>query len=719
MKKKYYYWIAAAVVVIIGVTVGLFLWKGKPLPGTKSGAPVAEEAQEPKIVLRELQPQKADEEKFFEAVRQLSGASFDSLSDEQKLNTLLRLAGDEEATNRLLAVQKLGEIETTASSRIEKLIARLQDENPWVVEAAVLALMKLHAPEAVAPLRLLLAELQKQPQVDYVPFANTALLAVHGRVQTNGEKNEFNFQLTAFAKSENSRPAEFNDREKMALFILPEFEWCLALPNFKTNWEKLQNSEFAKQLVQLQAWQDFKAAAPFNRFFTLQEKLNSELGPLGGDMNYLVDPLGDEVYLAAYRAEAGDRLLLATPANLKARTVNATLKALGKVRSGEVTIEKQTYRGESLFHVYLNNKRASLFRYAVVDGFLVIADDEQMLVRAIASYKDKDESSLSYQPAFRQSLQQSGDATFLLACVDPQKFFNLDKGQQISETLVATVEKALAELTGEPAARSNGVLPSTPAAVAEVVDGQTLRFIPAKAIFCYATTAINPQQFWHYVTTRRAEKEAIKAFETRSNLNLGRDLISKLDSQLLYFFAGIDTTGPRFFWRQLLGVRLRDAKGVEQYGKRLLTYLYSPKEDIQTEEYKGARIFYVKSPTTFEPNFAVVDGYLLMAFDRPTLRAAIDAGQKRIESLEQNAIFSAARSRLNVDENALAYFNAENFLDNYRSYLLAYDRVTNLFDQSDLQRRIDPLFALVKSTVQVGAGKLSAEGNGEMVLGMK
>jgi hypothetical protein len=147
--------------------------------------------------------------------------------------------------------------------------------------------------------------------------------------------------------------------------------------------------------------------------------------------------------------------------------------------------------------------------------------------------------------------------------------------------------------------------------------------------------------------------------------------------------------------------------------------LYSPKENIQIEEYNGARIFYVKSPTTFEPNFAVVDGYLLMAFDRPTLRAAIDAGQKRADSIEQNAGFVAVRSRLNVDENSLAYFNAENFLDNYRSYLLAYDRVTNLFDQSDLQMRIDPLFALFKSTAQIGAGKFSAEGNGEMVLGMR
>ncbi|GEM_PF-3987150 len=718
MKKQYYYWIAAAL-VIIGVAVGLFLWKSKNLAGKQAGGSFVEEVTERKIVLRELQPQKADEEKFFEAVRQLSGASLDSLSNEQKLNTLLQLADDAEATNRLLAVQKLGEIETTESRRIEKLIAKLQDENLWIVEAAVLTLMNLRAPEAIAPLRQLFAELQKQPQVDYVPFANTAKMAVHGRVQTNGEKNDFNFQLTAFAKSENSRPVEFNDREKMALFILPEFEWCLALPNFKNNWEKLQNSEFAKQLLQLQAWQDFKAAAPFNRFFTLQEKLNSELGALGGDMNYLVDPLGEEVYLAAYPAEAGDRLLLATPANLKARTVNATLKALGKVRSGDVTIEKQTYRGESLFHVYLNNKRASLFRYAVVDGFLVIADDEQMLVRAIASYKDKNESSLSYQPAFRQSLQQAGDASFLLAYVDPQKFFNLEKGQQISETLAATVEKALREIAGEPTARPTGALLSTPAVAAEVVDGQALRFIPANAIFCYATTAIQPQPFWHYVTTRRAEKESIRGFETRSNLNLERDLISKMDNRLFYFFAGIDTTGPRFFWRQLLGVRLREPRGMEKYCAKLLKYLYSPKDDIQVETYAGFKIHYVQSPTTFEPNFAIVDDYLLAAFDRATLKAAIDAGQKRAESIENNAAFIAARHRINASENSLAYFNPEVFLDNYQSYLGAYDRVTNLFDRRDVEMRIEPLFALVKSTVQVGAGKLSAEGNGEMVLGMK
>lgn len=715
--KKTYYWIAGAVIVI-AVVVGLFLWKGRNLTAMRATGTSIEEVAEPKIVLRELQSSKADEEKFFDAVRQVSGAGFDSLSNEQKLSALLRLADDAEATNRLLAVQKLSELETGDNSRVQKLIARLQDESPWVVEEAVLALAKLHASEAAAPLRQLLAELQKQPAVEYVPFANTAVMAVHGRVQTNDGKNEFGFQLTAFAKSANAQPGELNDREKMALFILPEFEWCVTLPNFKTNWEKLQSSEFAKQLLQLQAWQDFKAAAPFSRFFALQEKLDKELGPLGGKMNYLIDPLGDEVYLVTYRAAEGDNLLLVTPANLKAQALNATMKALGKVRSGDVTIEKQTYRGESVFHVYLNNKKASLFRYAVVENYLVIADDEQVLVRAIASYKDRDESSLAYQSAFRQSLQQTGDTSFLLAYADPQKLLALNKSPQVSETLVATVEKALREITGESPAPPDSSSPTAaPENATAVVDEQTLRFIPAEAIFCYATTAVNPPLFWNYVTTKRAEKEAIKGFETRSNLNLGRDLISKMDNRLLYFFAGIDTTGPRFFWRQLIGVHLREPQGVEKYCKKLLTYLYSPKEEIRIEDYSGRKIHYVKSPTTFEPNFAIVDDYLLLAFDRATLRAAVDAGQRG--AIISNAEFAAARGRIDTPENSVIYFSTQGFLDSYQTYLAAYDRVTNLFDQNDLQVRIDPLFALLKSALQAGAGKVSTEGNGQLIVGMK
>jgi hypothetical protein len=715
MKKPYYYLITAAAVVAAIVLV-LFIWKGKRLTDKKAEAPIAEEAQAPPIVLRELQPVKADEEKFFEAVRRLAGAAFDSLSNEQKFDVLLQLADDAEATNRLLAVQKLGEMETADNRRVEKLIAKLQDESSWVVEAAVLALTKLRTAEAVEPLRRLYADLQKQPQAEYVPFANTALMAVHGVINASGEKNDFSFQLTSFAKSDHGQTGALNDREKIALFILPDFEMCWSLPNFQDNWEKLQKSEFAKQLVQLQAWQDFKAAAPFNRFFKLQEKLNAELGALGGQINALTDPMGDEVYVATYPAAEGNNVLLVTPANRKAQAVNTALKAVGKVRSGEMTIEKQEYRGHSLFQISVD-KKAALLHYAVVEGYLVIADDRQLLVRAIASYLNKDESSLAFQPALRQSLPQMGKASFLAGYVDPEKYFGVKKSRQISSTLTATVESALREIAGESVTVSRDS--SRAVAVAPAVDTRTLRFIPANAIFSYATTAINPQQFWHYVTTMRAEKEAIKAFETRSNLNLGRDLISKMDNQLLYFFAGIDATGPRFFWRQLLGARLRDAKGVEQYCKRLLAYLYSPKEELQIEEYNGARIYYMKSPTTFEPNFAIADGYLFMSFDRPTLRAAIDAGQKRTDSIEQNAGFAAARSRLHVDENALAYFNAGNFLDNYRSYLLAYDRITNLFDQSDLQMRIDPLFALIKSTAEIGAGKFSAAGQGEVVFSMK
>ncbi|MCI0694561.1 DUF3352 domain-containing protein [candidate division KSB1 bacterium] len=717
MKKPYYYLITAAAVVA-AIVLFLFLWKGQQLTSTKAKAPATEEAREPQIVLRELQPVKADEEKFFEAVRRLAGTALDSLSEEQKLDALLRLAGDTEATNRLLAVQKLGEMETADNRRVEKLIARLKDENAWVIEAAVLALTRLRPPEAVEPLRQLYVELQKQPQAEYVPFANTTLMAVHGQINAANEKNDFTFQLTSFAKSDHGQAGALNDREKIALFILPDFEMCWSLPNFQDNWEKLQSSKFAKQLVQLQAWQDFKAAAPFNRFFKFQEKLNAELGSWGGQFNALTDPMGDEVYVAIYPASEGNNVLLVTPANLKTQAVNTALKALGKVRSGEMTIEKQEYRGQSLFQISVD-KKASLFHYAVVDGYLVIADDRRLLVRAIASYLNKDESSLAFQAALRQSLPRVGKTSFLAGYVAPEKFFGVEKSRQISSTLAATVESTLREITGEAVT----ILPDSPSAAAvaaaPIIEAQMLHFIPANAIFSYATTAINPQPFWHYVTTMRAEKEAIKAFETRSNLNLARDLISKMGNQLLYFFAGIDTTGPRFFWRQLLGARLHDTKGVEQYGKRLLTYLYSPKEDIQIEEYNGTRIYYVKSPTTFEPNFAIVDGYLLMAFDRPTLRAAIDAGQKRTESIAQNSDFVAARSSLNVDENSLAYFNAENFLDNYRSYLLAYDRVTNLFDQSDLQMRIDPLFTLIKATAEIGAGKFSAAGKGEMVFGMK
>ena len=715
--KKSYYWIAGAVFVI-AVAVGLFLWKGKSLTTSPVTGASFEESTEPKLVLRELQSAKADEEKFLEAVRQVSGAGFDSLSSAQKLSALLRLADDSEATNRLLAVQKLGELETGDNSRVQKLIARLEDESPWVVEEAVLALMKLHASEAAVPLRQLLAELQKQPLAEYVPFANTALMAVHGRVQTNDGKNEFGFQLTSFPKSDNTQPGELNEREKMALFILPEFEWCVTLPNFKTNWEKLQSSEFAKQLVQLQAWQDFKAAAPFSRFFALQEKLDKELGPLGGKMNYLIDPLGDEVAIATYPVDTGENLLLVTPANLKAQALNATMKALGKIRSGDVTIEKQTYRGENIFHIYLNNKKTSLFRYAVVENYLVIADDEQVLVRAIASYKNREENSLAYHPAFRQALQQTGEASFLLAYVDPQKLLALNKGQQVSETLIATVEKALHEITGAPSAPPDSASsPATAESATAAVDEETLRFIPANAILCYATTTINPPLFWNYVTTKRAEKEAIKGFETRSNLNLGRDLISKMDNRLLYFFAGIDTTGPRFFWRQLIGVHLREPQGVEKYCKKLLTFLYSPKEEIQSEDYSGRKIYYVKSPTTFEPNFTIVDDYLLMAFDRATLHAAIDAS--RGNAIASNAEFAAARNRIDMPENSTIYFNAEIFLSNYQTYLAAYDRVTNLFDQNDLEARINPLFALLKSTVQVGAGKVSAAGNGQMIVGLK
>lgn len=718
MKKQHYYLLAAGLFVA-AIAAGVFFWKNRQAGGEKAETPVVQEVMAPQIVLRELQKPKADEEKFFEAVRRQAGTTYDSLSRDQKLASLLKLADDEETTNRLLATRMLGDFETAQASREQKLVAKLKDESSWVVEEAVLALMKLRSPAAAAPLRELYFSLQTQQRVEYVPFRDTAYLTAHGRVAPANAGTEFNLQFTPYPKSGQTPLVNLNGREKLALFVPAEFEMCLFAPNFKTHWETLQNSAFVKQLLTLQAWQDFKAAEPYQQVFALWEQLDKQLGLLGGNFNYFIDPLGDEVCVASYPMQKEDRFLLVTPANLKAKAVTNVLAALGKFESGDLTVTKQIYRKQTMFDIS-SQRRGSMFRYAVVDGFLVLSNNQQLLARAISSYLDSDENSLAYQPALQQSLPQVEPASFLLAYVDPEKYFDITRNEHDAASLAGTVANALQEITGETITVSQEASPdSLPAPAIPPVEDQTLRFIPADAVFCYATTAIEPAKFWQYVTTMRAEREAIKGFETRSNLNLERDLVRKLDRQMLYFFAGIDTTGPRFFWRQLAGVRLREPAGMEAYVKRLMTYFYSPKEEMQVEEYNGGRIHYIKSPTSFEPNFAIVDGYLLTAFDRATLRAAIDAGRQRAEAIAQNPRFEALRTRLSTAENAVAYFNAESFFENYRSYLMAYDRQTHLFDEADLQLRIDPLFALFKATAQTGAGKFSAKGNGEMVLSMK
>jgi len=721
MKKQQVYWLAAAVLTVLVLVGGWYFLRSKPGEAVIATGPEAQEVMAPSMVLRELQTPKADEEKFFEAVRRATGAAFDSLMPAQQLAVLLQLADDQETTNRLLAVRRLGEMQTSDPAREQKLIAKLQDESRWVVEEAVLALMELRPPAAIEPLRQLWSNLQAQRQTEYVPLQEIALLVAHGRLNSAGESSgtEFTFQLTSHAKAESPQAAGHGEREKLARFVPAGFDLCLFFPHFKKHWEKLQNSSFVQQLTGLQAWQDFKAAEPFTHVFQLAEQLDQQLGMLGGKFNYFIDPLGEEVCLVSYPAGNDSRWLLVTPANLKAQTVTRVLAALGTFESRDLRVSRQTYRQQTLFNV-ASPRRGPLFHYALVEGFLVIAIDQNLLVSAIASFLDAEESSLAFRPAFQVAIPQIGDASCLLAFLDPEKYFNLVPGERSTGSLAEIVARALEHITGEaPASRLDSVSTAAPAMPTPALAEETLRFIPADAIFCYATSAINPQKFWQYVITMRAEREAIRGFETRSNLNLSHDLINKFDQQMLYFFAGIDTSGPRYFWRQLAGVRLRQSQGMEAYLKKLMVYFYSPKDDLHTEDYQGVRLHYIKSPTNFEPNFAISGDYLLLAFDRATLRAAIDASQNRVATIAQNAGFAAARQRLQAPEHALAYFNAAALCQTYRDYLAVYDRQTHLFDQADLQSRIDPLFDLLKASAPEGVGKFSAEGTGELVWSMK
>ncbi|MDZ7268082.1 MAG: DUF3352 domain-containing protein [candidate division KSB1 bacterium] len=721
MKKQQVLWLAVAVLAVLAVAVGWYLLRSKAGEAVTTALPEAQEVRAPQIVLRELQQPKADEEKFLEAVRRETGAAYDSLTPAQQLAVLLRLADDQETTNRLLAVRRLGEWQTPNPERDQKLVARLQDESMWVVEEAVLALLNVRPPAAVEPLRRLWSDLQARRQAEYVPLRETGLLLAHGRIHSSGANSgtELLFELTAHPKHAPVQSSVAGRREKLARGVPGGFDLCLFAPHFKENWEKLQNSRFVQQLTALQAWQDFKAAEPFSHVFQLGEQLDQQLGMLGGKFNYFIDPLGEEVCLASYPAGNDNRWLLVTPANLKAQTVTRVLAALGTFESRELSVSSQTYRQHTLFTV-ASQRRGALFYYTLVEDFLMVATDRELLVRAIASFLDAEESSLAFQPAFRAAEPQIGPASCLLVFLDPDKYFGLTAGGRSAASLAEMVARALEQITGEAPAGSSDSLPApVPAIPTPALAEETLRFIPGDAIFCCATSAIFPEKFWHYVTTMRAEREAIRGFETRSNLNLGRDLIGKLDPQVLYFFAGIDTSGPRYFWRQLAGVRLRQTQGVEACVKKLLVYFYSPTDGLLMEEYQGVRLHYIKSPTTFEPNFAISGDYLLFAFDRPTLRAAIDASRNRTPAITQNAGFAAARQRLQAAEHTLAYFNATAFCQNYRDYLAAYDRQTHLFDQADLHSRIDPLFDLIKASAPQAASKFSAAGNGELVWSMK
>jgi len=721
MKKRYYYWMAAALVVI--VIVALLVWYG--LPGLRPQAERVIEEKKPaaKMGLRELKEEKDEEERFSESVRRLTGTEFDSLSADEQFSVLLQLADDPEALIRLLSVRRLAAIETADTARVVKLIEKLEDENLWVVEEAVRSLTKLGAASAIVPLRQLLARLQQQAKIEYVPFQNTEMIGVYGRMAPANDGAaapeetpiDFTFELTSYPKITSRQAIRISEQDKIARFIPSHFELCVAAPSFKTYWQQLKSSSFAQKLVRLQAWADFKAAVPFNKYFELQENLEANLSPFGGG---LVELLGDEVYVALYPADNRDHVLLVTPVNLKTKTVSTFLGAIENIEAGNVIIQKMRYRNQQVFHVS-QKSGASLFHYSVVDDYLIVSSDQQLLVQAMRFYLDSDENSLAGLQSSWQLPSRRDDSTFLIVYVDPEKFFDLRKKLQLADDLEAEVRAALLQLGGELPRRPLESPPdSTGVLVAEqpALDSRALQFIPAEAIFCYATATIDPLAFWRYIATMRAQREAIMQFETRSNLNFERDLVERMDNQLVYFYAGIDTTGPRFFGRHFLAVRLHQPQGIEQYGRRLMRFLYSPADSVQVEEYEGEQIFYVQGPTTFQPNFAIVDDYLLMSLDLATLRAAIDAYRRRADSVAQNPRFVETLNRLDTPEQSVVYFDLDGFWDNYRSYLLRYDRQTNLFDETDLQTRIEPLFALFKATLNVGAGKFTAAGNGEILL---
>ncbi len=510
--------------------------------------------------------------------------------------------------------------------------------------------------------------------------------------------------VSSSSSSSVKTSSQFAAPESLAAILPQQTVAFYVAQDAEKTYRSLTASNFWKKMSALPFWADLKLEDSFKTF-----KQDVEKG-LGFELteDRVFELIGKEFAVAVLppesAADATPQVLFLLRTGMKAKIVDSIAR-LVESRKSDPRLSKTTYNGTDIVLIKPEKPQDPEVRYFFGGDVLTlgVGKTENTFKAMIDIGGGKKALSLAADKNYNDLGAMLGTEKGVIGrfFVDMQKVVN--SLGALGGAGVAGMQKELASTLG--ALRMIGgvvaldkditarvlVVPNRtgmdPAVAAlwdlKPAENPSLKMIPTGSLVVSASNSLEVGKLWDSWRKSLAENPAAKdqaavvtaglqTMEKDYGINIEKDVLSWIGSEVAFVFSDIDVTGMFPVPRLSLIVKVTDeakagalmTKLIEILNKNLGESAGGVKVELVDHPYGGVSMKVIQIPVMVPglmPGFAFINGYLVISSSAAVMEAMVDTNKGTKDSLLKDAQFQRLKSVFPDKTNQIAYMNVEGF----------------------------------------------------------
>jgi hypothetical protein len=611
-------------------------------------------------------------------------------SENEKISVIKKIVTGNDQVLKIVACRNLSKI-PSISSYVDLYNSFLLSENDEVASEAIYSIKNIPSGTAYNILKNYIIKKADE-------YETSAMNSDYLGINILG-KNDENIHLCLNEISGKDLDFDRSSVYEINLLFPKGCEYFVSFPNFDDNWDKFTDTKIIAEFKKSESYGDLKKLNILNDYFNFKQIIDDHLGFLSTK----AEPgklFRDDLKFAKYP----EGFITATFRGKNIKMFQNLVEALKVKNFTSYVINEEMVNN---IHVTRISKgSAKTIYFAEISDYFVISNSKELIHKSIETFFNDHTKSITFDPSFQtdyDKIDLTGKNDFVFARVKTSDYFDTKTHTSYLLKNALSIFEELKMQDNEVSAIKN-----------KYFEYNSLFSDPSKLLSENSSAYFVSNCFEVYkLMSNAGEKSGITDFskiEKKIGLNIKHDILGKLGKNILLFYDGIDylRNNDENYATPKLGfiINLVDNSNINANLEKFLNEIAGNSPKIIY--YENVKIFQYNNPAQSDLGnennmdlqkgkksilYCYIDNFVIFSFNEQTLKNFIDSFSKNKSSYAVSNGIHSASTKFEI-------FTGK-FLDEYYTYLAKYSGRSTLFNGFEVERKIKPLFDILKKIKRV------------------
>ena len=436
-------------------------------------------------------------------------------------------------------------------------------------------------------------------------------------------------------------------------------------------------------------WADLLLAGPMKELSTARFTLAS-MSPVEMKLPKLEEFLTTPMGIAAERTAEGWRILMVKQIDLRVQAMDRLAEVFNQVRddSRMLTTEKDGIKIRTF-----DLGEGSSLCYALYSNLLILANDEEMLLKSVGLAAGKDKNSLVSANSNTGLFEDNSNAD-LVIYADPAGI-----NRWLYRLLPLQAVSLMWRLGDPPSASVAGVVSKEEAREGRAGTVENLEaMIPLESMLVIGHGRLELEELWKKISS--AFPETDEEAEEAEVPDLANKLLARLTGEAVLVVTGFDVPVPE----AALLLRIKDAKDLEETLAGTIALFFGSKPEKETLSDLGDKHIWSSGDGEVSPAFAFHQGWLVAGTSRDAVHSVLATASGKSPSIGDRVGFKDKVLAVADPFYGLSYLDCERLFEAVEKTTRELMFSSELFDSNDVDDTLSPLFDALKKIGRLGYG---------------